>query len=165
MPVPSLPNMDAIFSGNLSAGAEAVPGWLSPRPVSEQSGCCQYPYDMGSKKEKELGLYLNTSGQAKALQACFSLLRGWQISGPLPGASWKTTSDDPSPLLAFSVRTWAMSLPNLHLSSTTICFGPLHALSSLLNYITFGLTMFTPAHELSLHVRLRNTRPSQQWNN
>lgn len=96
MPVPSLPNMDTIFSEAFLQVRKRYPGWLSPEAcVRAVQAAVQYPYDMGSKKEKELGLYLNTSGQAKALQYAFFAERMANKWSTPSGASWKTTSGRP----------------------------------------------------------------------
>ena len=96
MPVPSLPNMDAIFSEALLQVRKRYPGWLSPEAcVRAVQAAVQYPYDMGSQKEKELGLYLNTSGQARALQYAFFAERMANKWSTPSGASWKTASGRP----------------------------------------------------------------------
>ncbi|XP_036926874.1 peroxisomal bifunctional enzyme isoform X1 [Sturnira hondurensis] len=90
-PVPSLPNMESIFSEALLKMRKQHPGCLSQETcVRAVQAAVQYPYEVGIKKEEELFMYLKQSGQAKALQYAFLAERNankWSVPS---GASWKT---------------------------------------------------------------------------
>ncbi|XP_007934150.1 peroxisomal bifunctional enzyme [Orycteropus afer afer] len=95
-PVQSLPNMDAIFSEALWKMQKQYPGCLSQETcVRAVQASVHYPYEVGSKKERELFVYLQKSGQAKALQYAFMAERNANKWSTPSGASWKTASAKP----------------------------------------------------------------------
>ncbi|KAK2502531.1 hypothetical protein MC885_015788 [Smutsia gigantea] len=71
-PVQSLPDMDSIFSETLLKIRKQYPGYLSQEAcVQAVQAAVKYPYEVGIKKEEELFMYLQKSGQARALQYAF----------------------------------------------------------------------------------------------
>ncbi|KAI5940364.1 Peroxisomal bifunctional enzyme [Manis javanica] len=95
-PIQSLPNMESIFSDALLKIRKQYPGLLSQETcVHAVQAAVKYPYEVGIKKEEELFMYLQKSGQARALQYAFLAERkATKWSGP-SGASWKTASARP----------------------------------------------------------------------
>uniref|UniRef100_A0A8C3X2Y3 Peroxisomal bifunctional enzyme n=1 Tax=Catagonus wagneri TaxID=51154 RepID=A0A8C3X2Y3_9CETA len=95
-PVQSLSNMDTIFSEALLKMQKQYPGCLAQETcVRAVQAAVQYPYEIGIKREEELFMYLQKSGQARALQYAFLAERStnkWSIPS---GASWKTASAQP----------------------------------------------------------------------
>ncbi|ELW46908.1 peroxisomal bifunctional enzyme [Tupaia chinensis] len=95
-PVPSCPNMDAIFSDAILKMRKQHPGCLAQEAcVRAIQATVQYPYEVGSKKERELFVYLRKSGQARALQYAFFAERSANKWSTPCGASWKTASAQP----------------------------------------------------------------------
>ncbi|XP_030185416.1 peroxisomal bifunctional enzyme [Lynx canadensis] len=95
-PIQSLPNMDKIFSKALLKMRKQHPGCLSQETcVRAVQAAVQYPYEVGIKKEEELFMYLQRSGQAQALQYAFFAERKANKWSPPSGASWKTASARP----------------------------------------------------------------------
>uniref|UniRef100_A0A4X2JUJ5 Peroxisomal bifunctional enzyme n=1 Tax=Vombatus ursinus TaxID=29139 RepID=A0A4X2JUJ5_VOMUR len=94
--VQKLPNMDAIFQEALLKMRKQYPGCISREAcVQAVQAAVQYPYAEGKEKEKELFLYLLSSGQARALQYAFfaeKSVRKWSVPS---GVSWKTSSAQP----------------------------------------------------------------------
>ncbi|KAM9004395.1 peroxisomal bifunctional enzyme isoform X1 [Sarcophilus harrisii] len=94
--VQNLPNMDIIFQETLLRMRKQYPGCISREAcVQAVQAAVQYPYLEGKEREKELFLYLVTSGQARALQYAFfaeRIVRKWSTPS---GASWKTSSGKP----------------------------------------------------------------------
>lgn len=88
--------MEAVFSEALLKMRKQHPGCLSQETcVRAVQAAVQYPYEVGSKKEEELFMYLQQSGQARALQYAFFAERNaskWSVPS---GASWKTASARP----------------------------------------------------------------------
>lgn len=94
--IPNLPNMDSIFSEALSKMRKKYPGCLSQVTcVRSVQAAVQYPYEEGIKKEAELFMYLQQSGQARALQYAFLAERQANKWSTSSGASWKTASARP----------------------------------------------------------------------
>ncbi|XP_045439719.1 peroxisomal bifunctional enzyme isoform X2 [Pipistrellus kuhlii] len=95
-PVPSLPNMDSVFSEALLKMRKQHPGCLSQETcVRAVQAAAQYPYEVGIQKEAELFMYLRQTGQARALQYAFFAERNahkWSVPS---GANWKTASARP----------------------------------------------------------------------
>ncbi|XP_047732182.1 peroxisomal bifunctional enzyme isoform X2 [Prionailurus viverrinus] len=95
-PIQSLPNMDEIFSEALLKMRKQHPGCLSQETcVRAVQAAVQYPYEVGIKKEEELFMYLQKSGQAQALQYAFFAERKANKWSAPSGASWKTVSPRP----------------------------------------------------------------------
>lgn len=94
--MPSLPNMDSVFSEALLKMRKQHPGCLSQETcVRAVQAAAQYPYEVGIQKEAELFMYLRQSGQARALQYAFFAERNahkWSVPS---GASWKTATARP----------------------------------------------------------------------
>ncbi|XP_012497344.1 PREDICTED: peroxisomal bifunctional enzyme [Propithecus coquereli] len=94
--VQSLPNMDTIFSEALLRVRKQYPGCLAPEAcIRAVQAAVQYPYEEGVKKEEELFMYLQKSGQARALQYAFFAEREVNKWSTPSGASWKTASARP----------------------------------------------------------------------
>lgn len=93
---PKLPNMEAFLYEALLKVKKQAPGCLSPEMCFRAVEASVYlPFAEGIHKEKELFLFLFTSGQAKALQYAFFAQRiseKWTLPN---GASWKTASPQP----------------------------------------------------------------------
>ncbi|XP_029070011.1 peroxisomal bifunctional enzyme isoform X2 [Monodon monoceros] len=90
-PIQSLSNMDTIFSEALRKMRKQHPGCLSQETsIRAVQAAVQYPYEVGIKKEEELYVYLQRSGQARALQYCFLAERTTNKWSTPSGASWKT---------------------------------------------------------------------------
>ncbi|XP_070802058.1 peroxisomal bifunctional enzyme [Pituophis catenifer annectens] len=93
---PQLPNMKAFLSEALLKVKKQAPGCLSPEMCFRAVEASVYlPFAEGIRKEKELFVFLFTSGQAKALQYAFFAQRiseKWILPN---GASWKTASPQP----------------------------------------------------------------------
>ncbi|XP_068945459.1 peroxisomal bifunctional enzyme [Petaurus breviceps papuanus] len=91
--VQKLPNVDMIFQEALLKMRKQYPGCISRETcVKAVQAAVQYPYEEGKEKEKEMLLYLLSSGQAKALQYAFfaeKFVAKWSTPS---GASWKTSS-------------------------------------------------------------------------
>ncbi|XP_003991887.1 peroxisomal bifunctional enzyme [Felis catus] len=95
-PIQSLPNMDEIFSEALLKMRKQHPGCLSQETcVRAVQAAVQYPYEVGIKKEEELFMYLQKSGQAQALQYAFFAERKANKWSAPSGASCKTASAQP----------------------------------------------------------------------
>ncbi|XP_004675113.1 PREDICTED: peroxisomal bifunctional enzyme [Condylura cristata] len=94
--IQNLPNMNSIFSEALSKMRKQHRGCLSQVTcVQSVQAAVQYPYEEGVKKEMELFMYLQQSGQARALQYAFlaeRLANKWSTPS---GESWKTASARP----------------------------------------------------------------------
>ncbi|EPY82354.1 peroxisomal bifunctional enzyme [Camelus ferus] len=70
--IPNLPNMDAIFSETILRMRKQHPGCISQETsVRAVQAAVQYPYEMGVKKVEDLYMYVQSSGQARALQYAF----------------------------------------------------------------------------------------------
>ncbi|KAM5292279.1 peroxisomal bifunctional enzyme-like [Ctenodactylus gundi] len=94
--VPSLPNMDAIFSEAFAKVRKLYPGRLAPETcVRAVQASVEHPYEVGIQKEAELFLYLRQSGQARALQYAFFAEKSANKWSTPSGASWKTASAQP----------------------------------------------------------------------
>ncbi|KAK2493852.1 hypothetical protein MC885_019123 [Smutsia gigantea] len=94
--VQSLPDMDSIFSEALLNIRKQYPGYLSQEAcVQAIQAAVKYPYEVGIKKEEELFMYLQKSGQARALQYAFLAERKATKWSHPSGASWKTASAQP----------------------------------------------------------------------
>uniref|UniRef100_A0A5G2QS72 Peroxisomal bifunctional enzyme n=1 Tax=Sus scrofa TaxID=9823 RepID=A0A5G2QS72_PIG len=94
--VQSLSNMDTIFSEALLKMRKQYPGCLAQETcVRAVQAAVQYPYETGIKKEEELFMYLQKSGQARALQYAFLAERSANKWSTPSGASWKTASAQP----------------------------------------------------------------------
>nr|XP_020142172.1 peroxisomal bifunctional enzyme [Microcebus murinus] len=94
--VQSLPNMDTIFSEAILRMRKQHPGCLAQEAcVRAIQASVQYPYEEGIKKEEELFMYLQKSGQARALQYAFFAEREVNKWSTPSGASWKTASARP----------------------------------------------------------------------
>ncbi|XP_063162934.1 peroxisomal bifunctional enzyme [Candoia aspera] len=93
---PKLPNMEAILHEAFLKMKKQARGCLSPEMCFQAVEASVYlPFAEGIHKEKELFLFLLTSGQAKALQYAFFAQRvaeKWLLPN---GASWKTASPQP----------------------------------------------------------------------
>lgn len=88
--------MDEIFSEALLKMRKQHPGCLSQETcVRAVQAAVQYPYEVGIKKEEELFMYLQKSGQAQALQYAFFAERKANKWSAPSGASWKTASARP----------------------------------------------------------------------
>ncbi|KAM6222961.1 LOW QUALITY PROTEIN: peroxisomal bifunctional enzyme [Rhynchocyon petersi] len=99
-PIQSLPNMDNIFSETLLKIRKKYPGRLSPEAcIRAVQAAVHFPYEVGIKKEEELFLYLQKSGQARALQYAFFAERNASKWSTPSGASWKTASARPISLV------------------------------------------------------------------
>ncbi|XP_044107862.1 peroxisomal bifunctional enzyme [Neovison vison] len=95
-PIQSFPNMDGIFSEALLKMRKQHPGCLSQETcVRAIQAAVQYPYEVGIKKEEELFMYLQKSGQARALQYVFFAERNASKWSTPSGASWKTATAQP----------------------------------------------------------------------
>ncbi|XP_045859008.1 peroxisomal bifunctional enzyme [Meles meles] len=95
-PIQSFPNMDSIFSEALLKMRKQHPGCLSQETcVRAIQAAVQYPYEVGIKKEEELFMYLQKSGQARALQYVFFAERNANKWSTPSGASWKTATAQP----------------------------------------------------------------------
>ncbi|XP_072496516.1 peroxisomal bifunctional enzyme [Notamacropus eugenii] len=91
--VQKLPNMDMIFQEALLKMRRQYPGCISRETcVRAVQASVQYPYDEGKEKEKEMFLYLLSTGQAKALQYAFFAEKSVGKWLTPSGASWKTSS-------------------------------------------------------------------------
>lgn len=88
--------MNSIFSEALWKMRKQHPGCLSQEAcVRAVQAAVQYPYEVSIRKEEELFMYLQKSGQARALQYAFLAERNvnkWSLPS---GASWKTASARP----------------------------------------------------------------------
>ncbi|XP_037381128.1 peroxisomal bifunctional enzyme [Talpa occidentalis] len=94
--IQNLPHMDSIFSEALSKMRKQHPGCLSQVTcIHSVQAAVQYPYEEGIKKEEELFIYLQRSGQARALQYAFLAERHANKWSTPSGASWKTASARP----------------------------------------------------------------------
>ncbi|XP_003792785.1 peroxisomal bifunctional enzyme [Otolemur garnettii] len=95
-PIQIVPYMDTIFSEAFLQVQKKYPGQLAPEAcVRAVQAAVQYPYEEGIKKEQELFMYLQQSGQARALQyAFFAEREACKWSTP-SGASWTTASARP----------------------------------------------------------------------
>lgn len=94
--IQSLSNMDTIFSEALLKMRKQYPGCLAQETcVRAVQAAVQYPYETGIKKEEELFMYLQKSGQARALQYAFLAERSANKWSTPSGASWKTASAQP----------------------------------------------------------------------
>lgn len=88
--------MDGIFSEALLKMRKQHPGCLSQETcVRAIQAAVQYPYEVGIKKEEELFMYLQKSGQARALQYVFFAERNASKWSTPSGASWKTATAQP----------------------------------------------------------------------
>ncbi|XP_048202973.1 peroxisomal bifunctional enzyme-like [Perognathus longimembris pacificus] len=95
-PVPSLSNMDTIFSEAFIKMRKQYPGVLAPETcVRAVQASVKYPYEVGIKEEEKLFRYLRESGQARALQYAFFAERIANKWSTPSGASWKTASGRP----------------------------------------------------------------------
>uniref|UniRef100_A0A8C0MQD8 Peroxisomal bifunctional enzyme n=1 Tax=Canis lupus familiaris TaxID=9615 RepID=A0A8C0MQD8_CANLF len=95
-PIQSLPNMESIFSEALSKMQKQHPGCLAPETcVRAVQAAVHCPYEVGIQKEKELFMYLQKSGQARALQYAFFAERNATKWSTPSGASWKTAIAQP----------------------------------------------------------------------
>ncbi|XP_027807369.2 peroxisomal bifunctional enzyme-like [Marmota flaviventris] len=95
-PVPSLPNMDTIFREAFAKMQKQYPGCLAPETcVRAVQASVKYPYEVGIKEEAELFMYLQGSGQARALQYAFFAEKNASKWSTPSGASWKTASARP----------------------------------------------------------------------
>ncbi|XP_007420691.1 peroxisomal bifunctional enzyme isoform X1 [Python bivittatus] len=93
---PKLPNMEAILYEAFLKVKKQARGCLSPEMCFRAVEASVYlPFAEGIHKEKELFLFLLTSGQAKALQYAFFAQRVAEKWSLPSGASWKTTSPQP----------------------------------------------------------------------
>nr|XP_045007239.1 peroxisomal bifunctional enzyme-like [Jaculus jaculus] len=94
--VPSLPNMDSIFSEAFAKVRKQYPGWLAPETcVRAVQAAVKLPYELGIKEEEKLFSYLQKSGQARALQYAFFAERNVQKQSPPSVASWQTAPTRP----------------------------------------------------------------------
>ncbi|XP_069885848.1 peroxisomal bifunctional enzyme-like [Dipodomys merriami] len=94
--VPSLPNIDTIFTEAFAKMQKQYPGILAPETcVRVVQASVKYPYEMGIKEEEKLFWYLLQSEQAKALQYAFFAERITNKWSTPSGASWKTVSGRP----------------------------------------------------------------------
>ncbi|XP_004473791.2 peroxisomal bifunctional enzyme [Dasypus novemcinctus] len=95
-PVPILPNVDAILNEALLKVRQKYPGHLSKEAcVRAVQAAVQHPYEVGIENEKELFMYLQKSGQARAQQYAFFAERNANKWSTPTGASWKTASARP----------------------------------------------------------------------
>ncbi|KAM4889402.1 LOW QUALITY PROTEIN: peroxisomal bifunctional enzyme-like [Thomomys bottae] len=94
--VPSLPNMDAIFTEAFAKMQKQHPGLLAPETcVRAVQASVKYPYEVGIKEEQKLFQYLLQSGQSRALQYAFFAERNVSKWSTPSGASWKTAAGRP----------------------------------------------------------------------
>ncbi|XP_044529146.1 peroxisomal bifunctional enzyme isoform X2 [Gracilinanus agilis] len=94
--VPDLPDMDKVFQEALLRTRKKYPGCISREAcVQAVQAAVRYPYPEGCKKEKELFMYLLSSGQCKALLYAFFAERSVRKWSAPSGASWKTSSARP----------------------------------------------------------------------
>ncbi|XP_007529865.1 peroxisomal bifunctional enzyme [Erinaceus europaeus] len=94
--IQNLPNMDSIFREAVAKMRRLYPGCLSQETcVRAVQVATQQPYEEGIKRETELFLYLQQSGQARALQYAFLAERNASKWSTSSGASWKTASPRP----------------------------------------------------------------------
>ncbi|XP_053167929.1 peroxisomal bifunctional enzyme isoform X2 [Hemicordylus capensis] len=93
---PRLPNTEAILDEAFVKVKKQAQGCLSPELCFRAVQASVYlPFAEGIRKERELFLFLLTSGQAKALQYAFFAQRAmgkWTLPN---GASWKNASPQP----------------------------------------------------------------------
>ncbi|KAL1788479.1 peroxisomal bifunctional enzyme [Sigmodon hispidus] len=95
-PVPSLPNMDNIFTEAIAKVRKQFPGRLAPETcVRAVQASVKHPYEVGIKEEEKLFMYLRASGQARALQYAFFAEKSVNKWSTPSGASWKTSSAQP----------------------------------------------------------------------
>uniref|UniRef100_A0A8C5KBW0 Peroxisomal bifunctional enzyme n=1 Tax=Jaculus jaculus TaxID=51337 RepID=A0A8C5KBW0_JACJA len=94
--VPSLPNMDSIFSEAFAKVQKQYPGFLAPETsIQALQAAVNLPYKLGIKEEEKLALYLQKSGQARALQYVFFAESSVHKQSPPSVASWQTASPQP----------------------------------------------------------------------
>nr|XP_045006330.1 peroxisomal bifunctional enzyme [Jaculus jaculus] len=94
--VPSLPNMDSIFSEAFAKVRKQYPGFLAPETsIQALQAAVNLPYKLGIKEEEKLALYLQKSGQARALQYVFFAESSVHKQSPPSVASWQTASPQP----------------------------------------------------------------------
>ncbi|KAM4887214.1 peroxisomal bifunctional enzyme-like isoform 2-T2 [Thomomys bottae] len=94
--VPTLPNMDAIFTEAFAKMQKQHPGLLAPETcVRAVQASVKYPYEVGIKEEQKLFQYLLQSGQSRALQYAFFAERNVNKWSTPSGASWKTAAGRP----------------------------------------------------------------------
>ncbi|XP_042316478.1 peroxisomal bifunctional enzyme [Sceloporus undulatus] len=90
---PRLPNMEAFLDEALLKVKRRANGCLSPQMCFEAVRASVYlPFAEGIQKEKQLFLYLMSSGQSKALQYAFFAQRATEKWVLPSGASWKTAT-------------------------------------------------------------------------
>ncbi|XP_015282320.1 PREDICTED: peroxisomal bifunctional enzyme [Gekko japonicus] len=94
--IPKLPNMEAIIEEALVKVKKQARGCLAPEMCFQavQASLC-LPFEEGIRKERELFLFLLSSGQAKALQYAFFAQRAMEKWTLPSGASWKTAAPQP----------------------------------------------------------------------
>ncbi|XP_008829546.1 peroxisomal bifunctional enzyme [Nannospalax galili] len=96
MPVPSLPNMDSVFTEAFAKVRKQYPGLLAPETcVLSVQASVKHPYEVGIREEEKLFIYLRKSRQARALQYAFFTERNVNKWSTPSGASWKTASSQP----------------------------------------------------------------------
>lgn len=93
---PKLPNMEAVLDAAFVKVKKQANGCLSPEMCFHAVKASVYlPFAEGIRRERELFMFLLTSGQAKALQYAFfaqRLVEKWALPS---GASWKTAVPQP----------------------------------------------------------------------
>nr|XP_008104624.1 PREDICTED: peroxisomal bifunctional enzyme [Anolis carolinensis] len=95
--VPKLPNMEAFLDEARLKVKKRANGQLSPQMCFEAVRASVYlPFAEGIQKEKQLFMYLLSSGQSKALQYAFFAQRAMEKWVLPNGASWGTA--DPQPV-------------------------------------------------------------------
>lgn len=88
--------MEAIIEEALVKVKKQAHGCLAPEMCFQAvEASLRLPFEEGIRKERELFLFLLTSGQAKALQYAFFAQRTMEKWTLPSGASWKTAAPQP----------------------------------------------------------------------
>nr|XP_056705497.1 peroxisomal bifunctional enzyme [Euleptes europaea] len=94
--IPRLPNMEAIIEEALVKVKKQARGFLAPEMCFQAvEASLHLPFEEGIRKERELFLFLLSSGQATALQYAFFAQRNMEKWTLPSGASWKTAAPRP----------------------------------------------------------------------
>ncbi|KAH0623916.1 hypothetical protein JD844_007115, partial [Phrynosoma platyrhinos] len=93
---PRLPNMEAFLDEALLKVKRRANGCLSPQMCFEAVRASVYlPFTEGIQKERQLFLYLMSSGQSRAMQYAFFAQRATEKWVLPSGASWNTAAPQP----------------------------------------------------------------------
>ncbi|XP_054838325.1 peroxisomal bifunctional enzyme [Eublepharis macularius] len=94
--IPRLPNLESIIEEALVKVKKQAQGCIAPEMCFRAvEASLHLPFEEGIRKERELFLFLLTSGQAKALQYAFFAQRAVEKWTLPSGASWKTAAPQP----------------------------------------------------------------------